>query len=52
MIKPNNIHSTKTTILLKAVDIELRSILITDLKAFKGSQQDKNNAALLRQIAA
>ena len=45
-------NSTKTTILLKAFDIELRAILINDLKAFKAAQQHENNIAFLRQIAA
>jgi hypothetical protein len=45
-------NSTKTTILLKAFDIELKAILVKDLKAFKTAQQHKNNVAFLRQIAA
>jgi hypothetical protein len=45
-------NSTKTTVLLKAFDIELRAILVKDLKAFKAAQQHKNNVAFLRQIAA
>jgi hypothetical protein len=45
-------NSTKTTVLLKAFDIELRAILVKDLKAFKTAQQHKNNVAFLQQIAA
>jgi len=45
-------NSTKTTVLLKAFDIELKAILEKDLKAFKAAQQHKNNVAFLRQIAA
>jgi hypothetical protein len=45
-------NSTKTTILLKAFDIELRNILIKDLKAFQAAQQRKINVAFLREIAA
>ena len=45
-------NSTKTTVLLKAFDIELKAILEKDLKAFKAAQQHKNNVAFLQQIAA
>ncbi len=39
-------HSTKTAILLKAFDVELRTILKNDLKAFKASQQHKSKPGL------
>lgn len=44
--------STKTTVLLKAFDLELKTILEKDIKAFKISRQAKNNAALVKAIAA
>ena len=45
-------HSTKTAVLLKAFDSELRSNFKNNLKAFKASQLSKNNMAFLKQIGA
>jgi hypothetical protein len=44
--------STKTTILLKALDIELKKILEQDLQKFKVQQQVKNNQVFLKQLLA
>ena len=43
-------NSTKTTVMLKALDLELKAILENDLKAFKAAQQVKN--AVQQQLAA
>jgi len=45
-------NSTKTIVMLKALDIELKAILEKDLKAFKAAEQQKKNAAFLQLIAA
>jgi hypothetical protein len=45
-------NSTKTIVLLKALDLELKTILERDIKNFKSAQQRKNNLAFLQQIAA
>jgi len=45
-------NSTNTTVLLKALDLELKAILEKDIKAFKIKQQVKNNATFLQAIAA
>jgi hypothetical protein len=45
-------NATKTTVLLKALDLELKAILEKDIKAFKIKQQAKNNAAFPQAIAA
>jgi len=44
--------STKTTILLKALDLELKSILKTDLQNFRIVQLAKNNAVANKQLLA
>jgi hypothetical protein len=45
-------YSTQTTVLLKAIDLELKAILENDLKNFKKAKQRKNNVAFLQLIAA
>ena len=45
-------NSTNTTVLLKALDLELKAILERDIKAFKAEKQRKQNAAFLQLIAA
>lgn len=35
-------NSTKTTVMLKALDIELKNLLSKDLKNFKTSKQSNN----------
>jgi len=45
--------STKTIVILKSLDLELKSILQQDLQNFKTAQQSKNNhAASKHQMAA
>jgi hypothetical protein len=44
--------SLKTTILLKAIDIELKAILDNDIKKFKAAQQREKNLEFIRKIAA
>jgi hypothetical protein len=44
--------SLKTTILLKAIDIELKAILDNDIKKFKVAQQREKNLEFIRKIAA
>jgi hypothetical protein len=43
--------STKTTIVLKALDLELKAILKKDIEKFR-QQQLKNNEAAFRQLLA
>jgi len=45
-------NSTNTTVLLKALDIELKAILEKDIKAFKAEKQRKQNLTFLQLIAA
>ncbi len=45
-------NSLETTIMLKALDIQLKRILEEDLKAYKAAKQRKNNVAFLQLIAA
>jgi hypothetical protein len=45
-------NSTNTTVLLKALDLQLKSILEKDIKAFKIAKQRRNNAAFMQLIAA
>jgi len=41
-----------TTILLKALDLELKAILTRDLQNFKATQQAKHNQATTKQLLA
>jgi len=46
-------NSTKTTVLLKAIDLELKAILEQDIRKFNSAKFNKNkNAAFLQLIAA
>ena len=45
-------NSTNTTVILKALDLELRAILDRDIKAFKAMKQRKNNVAFMQLVAA
>jgi len=45
-------NSTNTTVLLKALDLELKAILEKDIKEFKSEKQRKQNMAFLQLIAA
>lgn len=44
--------SIKTTILLKAIDIELKQILDQDLVKYKAEQQRKKNLSFVQQLLA
>ena len=44
--------STQTTVLLKALDIELKRIIEQDLQKFKAKQQAQNNISFLKQLMA
>jgi hypothetical protein len=44
--------STQTTILLKALDIELKKIIEQDLQKYKAAQQAKKNRLFLQQLLA
>jgi hypothetical protein len=45
--------SLKTTVLLKAIDLELKAIIENDIKKFKAAkQQRENNLAFIRKLAA
>jgi len=44
--------SIKTTILLKAFDIELKRILDQDLEKYKAEQQRKKNLEFVKQLLA
>ena len=44
--------STKTIVMLKALDMELRAIILNDLKNFKANQQNKNNQDNSKQLLA
>lgn len=44
--------STKTTVILKSLDLELKSILMHDLQNFKASQQNKNNTTAGKHLMA
>ena len=44
--------SLNTTILLKAIDIELKRIIDQDLAKFKAEQQRKKNLAFVQQLLA
>lgn len=44
--------SINTTILLKAIDIELKRIIDQDLAKFKAEQQRKKNLAFVQQLLA
>lgn len=45
--------STKTTVLLKAIDLELKAILENDIRKFNSAKHEKNKyAAFLQLIAA
>jgi hypothetical protein len=43
---------TKTTVLFKAIDLDLKTILKKDIKAFKIRQQTSHKAALPQTAAA
>ena len=45
-------NSTNTTVLLKALDLELKAIMKKDIKEFKVEKQRKQNMAFLQLIAA
>ena len=45
-------NSTKTTVLLKALDLELKAVLERDIKSFKAEKQRKNDIAFMQLIAA
>jgi hypothetical protein len=46
-------NSTKTTVLLKAIDLELKAILEQDIRKFNSAKFNRNkNAAFLQLIAA
>jgi hypothetical protein len=45
-------NPAQTTVLLKALDLELKTILEKDIKTFKIKQQSKKNAAFLQALAA
>jgi len=45
-------NSTKTTVLLKALDLELKAILEKDLRNFKAAQANKNNQPAQQLLAA
>jgi len=42
--------STQTTILLKALDIELKKIIEQDLQKYRAAQQAKKNKMFLQQL--
>lgn len=44
--------STQTTVLLKALDIELKRILEQDLQNFKAKKQAEKNIMFLKQLLA
>ncbi|CAM3973324.1 hypothetical protein MUGA111182_19950 [Mucilaginibacter galii] len=44
--------STQTTILLKALDIELKKIIEQDLQKYRAAQQAKKNKMFLQQLLA
>jgi hypothetical protein len=44
-------NSTQTTVILKAFDLELKALLVKDLKNFK-SAQSKNNQDANKQLMA
>jgi hypothetical protein len=45
--------SNKTTVMLKAIDLELKKILEADIRKFTAAKYSKNkNAAFLQLIAA
>jgi len=44
--------STQTTIMLKALDIELKRIIEQDLQKYKATQQAKKNISFLQQLLA
>jgi hypothetical protein len=44
-------NSTETTVILKALDMELKALLENDLKNFK-SAQSKNNQQAAKQLMA
>jgi hypothetical protein len=44
-------NSTETTVILKALDMELKALLENDLKNFK-SAQSKNNQQTTKQLMA
>ena len=44
--------STQTTILLKAIDIELKKIIEQDLQDYKAAQQAKKNRLFLQDLLA
>jgi hypothetical protein len=45
-------NSTKTTVILKAIDLELKAMLENDLKNFKSPKNENNPAAARQRIAA
>jgi hypothetical protein len=45
-------NSTNTTVILKAIDLELKAILERDIKAFKFEKQRKNNMVFMQLVAA
>lgn len=45
-------NSTKTTVILKAIDLELKAMLLNDLKSFKSSKTENDQAARKQLMAA
>ena len=45
-------NSTKTTVILKALDLELKAMLENDLKNFKSAKAENNQAAGKQLMAA
>lgn len=45
-------NSTKTTVILKAIDLELKAMLENDLKNFKNARTENNSAVVRQRIAA
>lgn len=45
-------NSITTTVLLKAIDIELRKILKEDLEKYKKARERNNNLAFVKQLLA
>lgn len=44
--------STQTTVLLKAIDIELKKIIEQDLQKYRAAQQAKKNKQFLKELLA
>ena len=45
-------NSTNTTVILKALDLELKAILEKEIKAFKAEKQRINNTVFMQLVAA